>query len=121
MDSSKIVGAFGALAQETRLAVFRLLMEEGPEGLPATEIADRLGVRPNLMSSHLGALGQAGLTTSRREGRRIIHAVDLTATRALLRFLVQDCCRGQPDACSSLLDEILPLGRCSSDTSIMQE
>lgn len=113
MDLSQTVTALGALAQETRLKVFRLLIEQGPEGMPATEIADRLGVRPNLMSTHLGALAQAGLTTSRRDGRRIIHAIDLEATRSLLSVLVEDCCHGQPEKCASLLDEIFPLKKCS--------
>jgi len=114
MDTSTAVTALAALAQDTRLKVFRLLIEEGPEGLPATEIAERAGVRPNLMSAHLAALSNSGLTTSRRDGRRIIHAVDVDAVRALLSFLVQDCCRGHADACASLLEEILPLAekRC---------
>ncbi len=121
MDQSKTVLALGALAQDTRLRVFRLLIEHGVDGLPSTEIADRLGVRRNLMSSHLRLLAQAGLTTTRRNGRLIIHAVDLEATRALLRFLVQDCCRGQPDACTSLLNEILPITSCTDSGSIVQD
>ncbi len=87
-------------------------MEAGPDGLPAMQIAERLDVRKNLMSTHLSILAQAGLTTVRRDGRQIFHAVDLTATRRLLAFLVQDCCKGQAETCASLLDEILPLERC---------
>lgn len=121
MDLSNTVVALSALAQETRLKVFRLLIEHGPDGLPATEIAERVGIRKNLMSTHLNTLSQAGLTTVRRDGRRLFHAIDVNATRALLSFLVQDCCNGHPDKCASLLDEILPLESCNSNYSIVQE
>ncbi|MFN0024026.1 MAG: ArsR/SmtB family transcription factor [Parvularculaceae bacterium] len=104
MDTSKVILALSALAQDTRLQVFRLLMTEGAEGLPATEIANRLGVRQNLMSTHLNILAAAGLTNFRRDGRRILHAVDIETTRDLMSFLVQDCCNGHPEACASLLD-----------------
>lgn len=89
--------------------------------MPATEIAERLGVRKNLMSTHLATLSQAGLTTSRRDGRQIFHAIDIEATRALLSFLVSDCCKGHPSKCASLLDEILPLESCSENSSIVQD
>lgn len=104
MDTSKVILGLSALAQDTRLQVFRLLMKEGADGLPATEIADRLGVRQNLMSTHLSILASAGLTTFRRDGRRMLHAVDIETTRSLLSFLVEDCCNGHPEACASLLD-----------------
>lgn len=121
MDLSSVVSSLSALAQETRLKVFRMLMECGPEGMPATEIAEAVGIRQNLMSTHLNILATAGLTTARRDGRRVYHAVDLERTRALLSFIVQDCCNGQPEKCSALLDEILPLGCCDDkDKSIPQ-
>lgn len=94
---------FAALAHETRLAVFRLLIRSGPDGLPATEIAENLGVRQNLMSVHLGTLARAGLTTTRREGRKIYHRIDMGAVRGLITFLVEDCCQGQPELCDPLL------------------
>lgn len=108
MDMPDVIAGLSALAQETRLRVFRLLIEAGPGGLPATEIADRLKVRQNLMSTHLSILSNAGLTQSRRDGRRVIHAIDLDATRRLFGYLVEDCCNGHPELCASLLNEILP-------------
>lgn len=114
MDIEKTTHVLGALAQETRLRVFRLLVTAGPEGMPATEIADALDVRRNLMSTHLGILSQTGLTTSRRSGRQIFHAVNFETTRQLIAFLVQDCCQGRPEACGPLIEEILPLDTCSS-------
>ncbi|HOP18975.1 MAG TPA: metalloregulator ArsR/SmtB family transcription factor [Amphiplicatus sp.] len=113
MEFKDVVSALSALAQETRLRVFRLLVEAGPEGLPATEIADRLGVRHNLMSTHLTILANAGLTTARREGRRVFHSIEFENTRSLLSFLVEDCCNGCPEKCASLLDEILPASACA--------
>ncbi|ADM09885.1 putative transcriptional regulatory protein, ArsR family protein [Parvularcula bermudensis HTCC2503] len=121
MEISHAVAALGALAQQTRLRVFRLLITEGAKGLPATEIAARLGVRRNLMSAHLRALHQAGLSISRREGRQIYHAVDVAAVRHLLTFLVQDCCQGNADQCASLLNDILPLTGCKGEASMGQE
>lgn len=91
--------AFGALAQETRLAVFRLLMRTVPEGLAAGEIAARLDVPPATLSFHLRHLEQAGLVTRRRAQRHVIYAADLEGTRALLRFLTEDCCDGRPEIC----------------------
>jgi DNA-binding transcriptional ArsR family regulator len=88
-----------ALAQEHRLRVFRLLVREGPIGLPAGEIALRLGVRPSTMSSHLAQLERAGLLRSRRDQRRIIYAVDVEGIRKLLAFLIEDCCQGHPEIC----------------------
>ena len=113
MDISNAVGALSALAQETRLKVFRLLIEAGPDGIPATQIADAVGVRQNLMSTHLAILAQAGLTRARRDGRNIFHAADLERTRDLLGYLVEDCCNGHPVRCAKLLDAILPLAECN--------
>ncbi len=114
MDLSTAITAFGALAQESRMKVFRLLMEQGPEGMPATEIAEKIGVRQNLMSTHLRVLSNAGVTTTRRDGRKIYHAADFDKIRALISYLVHDCCQGQPEQCSRLLDEILPIQDCPS-------
>lgn len=121
MELSDVVASLGALAQETRLKVFRLLIRQGPEGLPATEIAETLGVRQNLMSTHLNVLAQAGLTTVRRDGRRIYHAVDLDRTRELITFLVSDCCNGCPDACELLLDKVFAPSRCTAEESFNQD
>ena len=108
MDINSALRAFGALAQESRLRVFRLLVEHGDTGLPAGTIARALGVPHNTMSSHLGILAQAGLVQARRDGRSIIYAVDFAGTRALLGFLTQDCCKGRPEICIPLLDAVLP-------------
>ena len=113
MEFTSVVAALSALAQKTRLSVFRLLIEAGPQGLPATEIADRLAVRKNLMSTHLNVLTNAGITRSSRSGRNVFYAVDLEKTRALIGFLVRDCCRAHPDKCLTLLDEALPVTACS--------
>ena len=118
MDQTAATEAFAALAQETRLAVFRLLVETGAEGLPAGDIARRLGVPHNTMSTHLAVLARAGLVASRREGRSIIYAGDYAGIRALIAFMLQDCYRGRPEVCAPLLDAALaPAARCCPTTS----
>jgi DNA-binding transcriptional ArsR family regulator len=86
--------ALGALAHETRLATFRLLVSAGHGGLPAGEIAGRLGVAPPVMSFHLAELARAGLVESRREGRSIIYVAGYKRIGALLDYLIEDCCQG---------------------------
>ena len=97
MKSTEAIEALGALAQETRLAIFRLLVRRGPEGLPAGTIAERLEIPPPTMSFHLAHLSRAGLVTSRREGRSILYAADYRGMNALLTFLTEDCCGGRPE------------------------
>lgn len=116
MDETTAVEAFAALAQDTRLRVFRLLLQHGPEGLPAGEIARRMGTPPNTMSTHLAILTRAGLVQSRRESRQVFYGVELGGIRALVGFLVEDCCGGRPGACTPLLDAALPLG-CRGPTT----
>lgn len=98
------VEILSALAHGHRLAVFRLLVKAGTEGVPAGEIARELGVLPNTLSTHLTILGHAGLVTSRREGRSVIYAADYAAMRELLGFLVADCCDGRPEICAPLAE-----------------
>ena len=93
------VQALAALAQEHRLAVFRLLVREGPPGLPAGTVAGLVGIPASTLSHHLAALEGAGLITSRRVERRIYYAVDIVGTRRLFAFLTEDCCRGRPELC----------------------
>ena len=102
MELKQAVATLSALAQETRLAVFRLLVEEGPHGLPAGEIAARLGVTPATLSFHLAQLERAELLSSQRRSRQIVYRVDLEGTRRLLAFLTEDCCQGRPELCAAL-------------------
>jgi ArsR family transcriptional regulator len=97
------VDALGALAHETRLAVFRMLVQAGADGLIAGAIADRAGVPPSTMSHHLATLERAGLVLSERESRTIHYRTDFAGMRRLLGFLLQDCCNGAPEMCADLL------------------
>ena len=106
MDKIQSLEALAALAQETRLDVFRLLTRAEPEGLCAGEIAATLGVRQNTLSSNLAVLARAGLITGRREGRSIRYRAELDGMRRLLAFLVEDCCNGRPDRCRPLTDDL---------------
>jgi DNA-binding transcriptional ArsR family regulator len=90
------------LAQESRLAVFRLLVKAGPQGLAAGDIARKLATAANTMSAQLLILANAGLVHARRDGRSIIYAVDYDAMSALLLFLTEDCCGGRPEICAPL-------------------
>lgn len=108
MDNDSAIAALGALAQGTRLAVFRLLVRHEPDGLAAGEIARRLGVPQNTMSAHLGILARAGIVRSERHSRSIVYHADLGGLRALTLFLVRDCCAGAPELCAPLLAELAP-------------
>lgn len=100
------VDALGALAHETRLSVFRMLVKAGPDGLIAGTIAERLRVPPSTMSHHLATLERAGLAQSERESRLIHYRADYAAMRRLLTFLMQDCCQGVPEMCAGLIGEL---------------
>src|SRR5690606_4228837 len=108
MESTHAIEIFAALSQPTRLDTFRLLMEREPEGLPAGEIARRLKVPQNTMSSHLAILARAGLIESERHSRSIIYRAVLDRVRELTSFLVQDCCGGRPELCEPLVAEFTP-------------
>jgi DNA-binding transcriptional ArsR family regulator len=116
MDTISTVKSLGALAQESRLAAFRLLVRRGVEGMAAGEIARALSIPHNTMSSHLAIMANAGLVTSRRESRSIIYSIDFGGTRELLSFLMEDCCQGQPELCAPVLDSVLP-GCCAPNSS----
>ena len=107
MDAKLTTATIGAIAQDPRLTVFRLLDKAEAEGMPVGDIARRLGTPHNTMSSHLAVLARAGLVTSRRESRSIIYAADYGGIRALIAFMVQDCCKGRPEACAPLIDAAL--------------
>lgn len=116
METTVAVQALGALAQESRLMAFRLLVRSGDDGMAAGEIARALGIPHNTLSSHLSILVNAGLIKSRRESRSIIYSVDFDGTRELLSFLVEDCCQGNPDVCMPVLESVLP-GCCDTNSA----
>jgi DNA-binding transcriptional ArsR family regulator len=103
MDSNRAVNALSALGHETRLALYRMLVERGPDGLPAGIIAERLDVPPSSLSFHLQHLNRAGLITQRRLHRQLIYAADFTAMNDLLGYLTENCCgRGSTQLCAPL-------------------
>jgi DNA-binding transcriptional ArsR family regulator len=99
MEPKEAVLSLTALAQETRLAIFRRLVQAGPDGLPAGEIAGALEIPANTLSFHLSQLKHAGLVTFRRESRSLIYAAEYGAMNALLAYLTENCCRGEPACC----------------------
>ncbi len=99
MKISQAVKALAALAQESRLEAFRLLVRAGTDGLPAGKIAEKLDVPSATLSFHLKELAVAGLVQQRREGRSIIYSLNVKSMQSLLSFLVEDCCQGQPELC----------------------
>jgi ArsR family transcriptional regulator, arsenate/arsenite/antimonite-responsive transcriptional repressor len=96
MEKTDAVAALAALAQDNRLDVFRLLVQAGPDGMPAGAIADALDLAPNTLTFHFDRLRTAGLVTARREGRSIIYAAKFEQMNALVGFLTENCCGGAP-------------------------
>lgn len=92
MDSENAIVMFDSLSQETRLSAFRLLVKAGAKGLPAGVLSEDLGIPHNTLSFHLNHLSNAGLVTSRREGRSVIYSANFEVVRDLVRFMVRDCC-----------------------------
>jgi DNA-binding transcriptional ArsR family regulator len=113
MQLPMAVEALSALAHASRLAVFRLLVRAGAEGMAAGDIAREVGALPNTLSTHLAILGHAGLIRSRRAGRSIIYSADYEHMRDLLGFLVADCCGGRPEICGPLTAIAADAGCCS--------
>ena len=106
MDMTRALAAFDALGQPARLTVFRLLVQTGPVGMAAGDIARQLDLRANTLSSQLAILHAAGLISASREGRSIRYAADMAGLRALVGWLLQDCCGGSPEICGPVLDRI---------------
>ena len=106
MDKNRSLEALSALSQETRLEVFRLLTRAEPAGMHAGDIADAMGARQNTISTNLAILAHAGLIRSVREGRNVRYFADLDGMRALLSYLMEDCCDGKPEACAPLLQTV---------------
>lgn len=96
MDEVQALAAFGALSNETRLKLIRVLVEAGPDGLPAGDLATAAGASPSRASFHLTTLAEAGLVTSTRDARTIIYCVSFQGLGALMGFMLHDCCKGNP-------------------------
>ena len=118
MESEQIILGLAALAQQTRLDVFRLLVKHEPEGLPAGEIARRLAVPQNTMSSHLGILARAKLVRTERQSRSIIYRANLVAVQHLVTFLLNDSCGGRTEICAPV---VAALSACCASSSAATE
>lgn len=104
MNNSQAIDAFSALAHETRLTVFKLLIKEGELGLSAGVIAQQLKVQPSTLTAHLHILRRSGLIQSTRQKQKILYSANIQGTRSLIRFLTRECCQGQPEICAELLE-----------------
>ena len=102
MKKLTVIAALGALAQGTRLDIFRILVHKGPQGMAAGEIGERLGQPSPTLSFHLNQLRFASLVTSRRQGRLIIYSANFKTMNALLSYLTENCCQGRPELCASV-------------------
>ena len=100
MEKTDAVTALAALAQDNRLDTYRLLVQAGPKGMPAGEIAAQLGLPPNTLTFHFDRLRQAGLVTVQRQGRSMIYAARFDTMNALLGYLTENCCGGAPEQCA---------------------
>jgi DNA-binding transcriptional ArsR family regulator len=96
METKSVLAALAAIAQESRLAVFRLLVQVGPEGMAASKIAAQLDIAPSSLSFHLKELVHASLITARADGRFIIYAADVAVMNGLIAYLTENCCGGVP-------------------------
>jgi len=108
METEETILALAALAQPTRLDVYRLLVKHEPEGLAAGEIAKALAVPQNTMSSHLAILSRAGLVSAQRFSRSIVYRADLARFGAVVLFMLRDCCDGRPEICAPLIESLTP-------------
>jgi DNA-binding transcriptional ArsR family regulator len=108
METESTILSLAALAQTTRLEVFRMLIKHEPQGLAAGEIAKALAVPQNTMSAHLAVLSRAGLVTARRISRSIVYRADLARFRAVMLFMLNDCCDGRPEICAPLIERLTP-------------
>jgi ArsR family transcriptional regulator, arsenate/arsenite/antimonite-responsive transcriptional repressor len=115
METQAAVSALTALAQATRLTVFRLLVQAGPKGMPAGVISQKLAVPPATLSFHLKELSYASLVSSRQEGRFIYYAANFEHMAVLMSFLTQNCCNGMPEECLSVMETAL--NRCCTSSS----
>jgi ArsR family transcriptional regulator len=100
METSRVIESLGALAHEHRLAVYRRLVQRGPEGLPAGAIGASVGLQPSSLTFHLQALQRAGLIIQRRDGRQLIYSADFDAMNGLVGYLTENCCSGSSQVCA---------------------
>jgi ArsR family transcriptional regulator len=107
------VGALSALAHEGRLRTFRMLVQAGPKGIAAGEIARRLEVPPNTLSANLAILSRAGLVEARRDGRSIIYVARYNQMSRLLGYLMEDCCGGAPEICAPIANVLARTACCT--------
>ena len=112
MDEKVAVTSLAALAHDQRLRIFRILVKQGPNGMPAGEIAVAVGASPTAASFHLKELDRAGLLHATRHGRYIRYAIHVDGMRQLLEFLTADCCQGQPELCGPVFNNIIAV--CSN-------
>jgi DNA-binding transcriptional ArsR family regulator len=108
MESVNVILALAALAQSTRLDVFRLLVRHEPKGLAAGDIARALAVPQNTMSSHLAVLSRAGLVSTQRFSRSIVYRADLANLQDVILFMLRDCCDGRPEICVPVMESLRP-------------
>lgn len=116
MDQKRVIASLGALAQERRLELFRLLVTAGPAGLPAGVIAEKLAVLPSSLSFHLQQLVHAGLITQRRLSRQLIYSAEYAAMNALLAYLTENCC-GRDTVCAPVCDPAVGCGSAAPKTT----
>jgi DNA-binding transcriptional ArsR family regulator len=107
METKEAVSALAALAQETRLGIFRLLIEAGPEGIPVGRIGEKLKVPGATLSFHLKELARSGLVSARQEKQFFYHSVDFERMAELMAFLTQNCCHGMPEKCLTVVESAL--------------
>ena len=101
MKTAQVIGALGALAHEYRLAIYRLLVEQGPEGLPAGAIGERIGLVPSSLTFHLQALQRAGLIAQTRSSRQLIYSTDYAIMNELVGYLTDKCCAASSQGCDA--------------------
>ena len=118
MDNPEIILTLGALAQTTRLDVFKLLVRNEPEGVAAGEISRILEVPHNTLSTHLGVLARSGLIQSKRYSRSIIYRANLERLREMTLFLVADCCGGNPELCAPMIANLIPCCSAKEDANV---
>jgi len=117
MDKEGVILALAALAQPTRLDAFRLILEHEPSGLAAGEVARRLTIPHNTMSTHLTVLARAGLIGAERRSQSIIYRARLDRIRKVASYLLKDCCGGRPEICRPLINELWNCGATQEEVN----